>query len=156
MISRVEKEENLKKGVKHIAFVINKEGVIEYGLAGEVAFKFWPELVDCGSHDLGDVISKRVGNTTFHAMVTYSIAEGWPQDQSQIICDCLNKIDSNGEPIATTLIGNDLAGMMTGADYNQIVCGMLKSNQEIELYTGYPLKALHEEISQKIMLKKYR
>jgi len=151
MISKVEKRDNLKQSVQHIAFVINKEGIIEYGLAGEVAFKYWPELVDCGSHELGEVISKQVGNTTFHAMVTYSIEEGWPKDQSQIIRNCLNKIDSNGQPIATTLIGNDFAGKMTGADCNQIIRGMIESNQEIELYAGYPLNTYQEENSKKVM-----
>lgn len=142
---------------KHIAFAINTEGYNDAGFAGQVSSKYWEELANCGNHELGTVLSKIVGDKTFHALVCHSLRDGWGENQSEIIKECFDNIPSNGEPIATIAIGTGLIGMLSGANFRQIVCGMHDSKQEIMLYSNYTLGAVincyNEEKSKTKKLK---
>lgn len=67
---------------------------------------------------------------------------GYGENQAEIIKECFDKIPANGEPIATVAIGTGFVGMMGGADFRQIVCGMHDSQQQIMLYTEYTLDSI--------------
>ena len=56
--------------------------------------------------------------------------------------ECFDKIPANGEPVATIAIGTGFVGMMSGANFRQIVCGMHDSEQQILLHAGYTLEAV--------------
>ena len=129
---------------KHIAFAINTEGYNDSGFAGTVSNSYWKELADCGRNEIGTVLSKKVGDKTFHALVCHSLNEGWGPNQAEVIRDCFDKIPSNGEEVATIAIGTGFIGMMTGADFRKIVCGMYDSKQKIVLHSCYTLEAIEE------------
>ena len=74
-------------------------------------------------------------------------------------CDkkCFDKIPANGEPIATIAIGTGFIGMISGANFRQIICGMHDSKQKIMLHAGYTLDAVidwYNEEKQKQNLEK--
>lgn len=127
---------------KHIAFAVNTEGINNFGVAHEVISTYWPELRTCGELELGEVISKNVGDKTFHALVCHSLVDGWEDNQAEIIKKCFDLISANGELIATVAIGTGLVGKVSGADFRQIVCGMHDSHQRILLYSDYTLKTV--------------
>ena len=129
---------------KHIAFAINTEGVNDAGFAGIVARKYWPELESCGKHELGTVLSKTVGDKTFHALVCHSLRSGWGDDQTEVIRQCFDSIPADGEQVASIAIGTGLIGVLSGADFKQILCGMHDSKQEIVLHGDYSLRDVIE------------
>lgn len=144
---------------KHIAFAVNTEGINDSGFAGQVTSTYWPELKNCGEHELGTVLSKKVGDKTFHALVCHSLYNGWEDNQAEIIKECFDLIPANGEPIATVAIGTGFVGMLGGANFRQIICGMHDSHQEILLHSGYTLKAVincynEEKAKQKTIKEK--
>ena len=128
---------------KHIAFAINREGYNDAGFAGSVSRKYWSELANCGTHKIGTVLSKKVGDITYHGLVCHSLGDnGWGDNQQERIRRCFNKIEANGEPIATIAIGTGLIGALGGADFEQIVCGMQESRQNIILHSGYTMSEI--------------
>ena len=142
MIVRAVQDDIFNSEAKHIAFAINTEGLNDSGFAGQVSGKYWNELANCGEHELGTVLSKKVGDKTFHALVCHSLNNGWGENQSEIIRECFDKIPVNGESIATIAIGTGFIGMLDGVDFRQILCGMHDSKQQITLYAGYTLDAI--------------
>lgn len=142
MVVKTVQEDIFNTEAKHIAFAVNTEGYNDAGFAGKVANKYWRELANCGEHELGTVLSKVVGDKTFHALVCHSLKDGWGENQAEIIKECFDKIPSDGEPVATIAIGTGLIGMMSGANFRQIVCGMHDSDQKIILHAGYTLDAV--------------
>ncbi len=142
MVARTVQDDIFNSEIKHIAFAVNVEGINNAGFAGQVSSKYWNELANYGECELGTVLSKTVGNKTFHALVCHSLNNGWGENQSEIIRECFDKIPANGEPIATIAIGTGIVGMMELADFRQIVCGMHESQQQIVLYAGYTLDAV--------------
>lgn len=142
MVTRTIQEDIFKTDVKHIAFAVNVEGFNDSGFAGQVSSQYWNELENCGQHEIGTVLSKTIGNKTFHALVCHSLHDGWGENQAEIIKECFDKIPSNGETIATIAIGTGFIGMMSGADFRQIVCGMHESQQNIVLHAEYTLEAV--------------
>ena len=56
----------------HIAFAVNTEGYNDAGFAGQVS-RQWKELSSTGGNKLGEVLSKKIGNKTFHALVCLSL-----------------------------------------------------------------------------------
>ena len=143
---------------KHIAFAINTEGYNDAGFAGQVSSEYWNELANCGKHELGAVLSKTVGDKTFHALVCHSLHDGWGENQAETIKECFDKIPSNGEPVATIAIGTGFVGIMSGANFRQIVCGMHDSNQEIMLHAGFTLDDVincynEEKVKSKMKIK---
>ncbi len=115
---------------KHIAFAINTEGYNDAGFAGQVSSKYWKELANCGNHELGTVLSKTVGDKTFHALVCHSLHDGWGENQSEIIKECFDNIPSNGEPIATIAIGTGLIGMLSGAILDKLFVECMIQNKK--------------------------
>ncbi len=142
MVIKTIQEDIFKTEAKHIAFAVNTEGYNDSGFAGQVTRKYWPELAACGEKELGTVLSKTVGDKTFHALVCHSLNDGWAENQREVIKECFDKIQVEGEPIATIAIGTGFVGAMSGADFRQIVCGMHDSNQQIILHAGYTLNAV--------------
>lgn len=142
MVTRTIQEDIFKTDVKHIAFAVNVEGFNDSGFAGQVSSQYWNELENCGQHEIGTVLSKTIRNKTFHALVCHSLHDGWGENQAEIIKECFDKIPSNGETIATIAIGTGFIGMMSGADFRQIVCGMHESQQNIVLHAEYTLEAV--------------
>ena len=142
MVIKTVQKDIFETEAKHIAFAINSEGYNDAGFAGQVSKKYWSELANCGEHKIGTVLTKKVGNKTYHAIVCHSLYNGWGENQAEVIKDCFNKIDTNGEPIATIAIGTGFVGAMSGANFREIVCGMHESNQKIILHAGYTLEAV--------------
>lgn len=142
MVVKTIQEDIFNTEAKHIAFAVNTEGYNDAGFAGQVSSKYWNELANCGKHELGTVLSKTVGDKTFYALVCHSLDNGWGDNQAEIIKECFDKIPSDGEPVATIAIGTGFVGMMSGANFRQIVCGMHDSKQEIMLHAGYTLEAV--------------
>ena len=129
---------------KHIAFAINKEGANDCGFAGTVGRDYWPEVMYCGEHEIGTVLSKKVGDVTFHALVCHSLKEGWGDDQAKVIKECFDNIPVNDEPIASIAIGTGLVGQFTGANFRSIACGMQESKQKVILHSCYTLEEINE------------
>ena len=142
MVVKTVQDDIFNSEAKHIAFAVNTEGYNDAGFAGQVSSKYWNELANCGLHEIGTVLSKKVGDKTFHALVCHSLENGWGENQAEVIKECFDKIPANGEPVATIAIGTGFVGMMSGANFRQIVCGMHDSEQQILLHTGYTLEAV--------------
>lgn len=142
MVIKTVQDDIFNSEAKHIAFAVNAEGYNGFGFAGEVAKKCWTELANCGEHEIGTVLSKTVGDKTFHALVCHSLNDGWDENQAEVVKECFDKIPANGEPIATIAIGTGIVGMKTGANFRQIVCGMHDSEQQIMLYADLSLDAV--------------
>lgn len=142
MIVKTVQDDIFNSEAKHIAFAVNTEGYNDAGFSGQVSSKYWNELANCGLHEIGTVLSKKVGDKTFHALVCHSLENGWGENQAEVIKECFDKIPANGEPVATIAIGTGFVGMMSGANFRQIVCGMHDSEQQILLHAGYTLEAV--------------
>ena len=142
MVVKTVQDDILKSEAKHIAFAINMEGINDAGFAGKISNEYWPELKFCGYHEIGTVLSKTVNDKTFHALVCHSLQNGWGEDQAEVIKECFDSIPANNETIATIAIGTGFIGMMSGANFRQIVCGMHDSKQQIMLHSKYSLDAV--------------
>ncbi len=142
MVVKTVRDNIFNSEAKHIAFAINTEGFNDSGFAGQITSTYWPELENCGEHELGTVISKTIGDKTFHALVCHSLNNGWGDNQAEIIKKCFDLIPANGEPIATVAIGTGFGGRFGGANFRQIVCGMHDSQQQILLHSGDTLEAV--------------
>lgn len=139
MVVKTVQDNIFNSEAKHIAFAVNAEGYNDSGFAGQVSRKYWNELANCGEHEIGTVLSKTIGDKTFHALVCHSLHGDWGENQAEIIKECFDKILADGEPIATIAIGTGLIGMLSGANFRQIVCGMHDSTQQIMLYANCTL-----------------
>lgn len=139
MIIKTEHGDIFQNGAKHIVFAINTEGYNDAGFAGMVARGYWPELANCGEHELGTVLSKTVGNRTFHALVCHSLKEGWGSNQAEVIRECFDNIPTDDE-ISSIAIGAGFIGALTGADFRQIVYGMNNSTKKISLNCNYSIE----------------
>ncbi len=73
---------------------------------------------------LGSVISKKIGDKVYHALVCHSLENGWGKNQAEVIKQCFDNIDiDDSEEIASIAIGTGFVGMLTGANPREIVCG---------------------------------
>lgn len=142
MVVKTVSEDIFNTDAKHIAFALNKEGFNDSGFAGVVARKFWPELANTGEKEIGTVLSKTVGDKTFHGLVCHSLEDGWGGNQREIIKSCFDNIPSNGEKVATIAIGTGFIGMLGGANFKEIVYGMHDSSQEVVLYANIALEEI--------------
>lgn len=154
MITRTFRGDIFETKAKHIAFALNTEGSIDCGFAWSLSKKYWPELEFCGKNELGTVLSKKIGDKTFHALICHSCENGWNEDQTEIIKECFDKIPTDGEPIATVVIGTGAASLSNialksmganlpnVADYKQIICGMHDSEQEVFYYGNISLEEI--------------
>ena len=144
MIIKTEPSDIFKQNDKHIAFAINTEGFNYSGFAGEVARTVWPELANIGNNEIGEVLSKQVGDTTYHALVCHSLHNGWGTNQREVIKTCFDKIDANNESINSIAIGTGFIGQLSGANVPEIVCGMLESKQKIILHANFSLDDINK------------
>ena len=158
MVIKTVNDDIFNTDAKHIVFAANTEGYNDCGFAGLVSSKYWDELANCGYHELGTVLSKTVGDKTYHALVCHSLHNDWGKNQAAIIKECFDNIPSNGEPVATIAIGTGLIGVLSGANFRQIVCGMHDSKQQVILYANCTLQAVldcyEEEKAKKLKIKK--
>ena len=122
----------LAGGEKRIAFAVNTEGINDSGFAGVIARKFWPELAYVGETQLGQVLVHQANGIEFFALCCHSLKEGW-KDQFDVIRNCFDAIPGD-EPVATIKIGTGLVGILSGANFEQILGGMEVSSKEIILY----------------------
>lgn len=148
MIKKVIQNDIFSTNTKHIVFAINSEGINDSGFAGMVAREYWHELKFCGFNEIGTVLSKKSGDTTFHALVTHSLHKDWGENQNVIIKECFDKIQSNGEEISSILIGSGFVGQLSGANVGEILLGMQESIQNISLYGTISLEEVNEAISR--------
>ena len=58
MVVKTARDDVLNSEAKHIAFAINTEGYNDFGFAGRVSSEYWNELANCGTHEIGTVLSK--------------------------------------------------------------------------------------------------
>lgn len=120
---------------KHIAFAVNAEGDNDAGFSGLVLSHFWPELASTGGNKLGDVISKRCGDRTFHALVCYDFyATGWTRTP-ELVQACLDRLDiPDTQTIGIVLVGSGMVGQMGGADVYSILGGIARSNKRVVIH----------------------
>lgn len=161
MIIQAKNEDIFQTEANHIAFAVNTEGINDSGFAGLVSRQGWPELAYIGKENkqefpLGTVLSKKIGDKTYHALVCHSLVQDWGDNQADVIKQCFDNIESHNEPIATIAIGTGLVGMLSGADFRQIVVGMHESEKEIVLYSQYTMEAVQDcikEENEKVAMK---
>lgn len=120
----------------HIAFAVNTEGFNDAGFAGQVSSRYWEGLANTGKKKLGDVLSQKAGEKTFHALVCHSLNEnGWGKT-AETVTKCLDSLDvPDDEPIAVVLMGGGMIGQMGGADVFAILGGMARSKKRVAVYT---------------------
>ena len=141
MINSTMKGDIFETDAKHIAFAVNTEGANDAGFAGQVA-RLWPEIANTGEQALGTVLSKKIGDKTYHALVCHSLKNGWGDNQAEVIKNCFDAIPVEvGEKIASIAIGSGLIGQLSGANLRQIVVGMCDSKHDIVLY-GFSIEAV--------------
>ena len=119
---------------KHIVFAVNSEGINDAGFAGKIARMFWPELAHIGECRLGTCLTKENNGVYYHALVCHSLQNGWG-DSREIIKSCFDAIETDDEDeVASIAIGSGIIGILSGANFDEIVSGMEASSKKIILY----------------------
>ena len=118
---------------KHICFAVNTEGVNDAGFAGKISREFWPELAHIGECKLGTCLTKENNGVYYHALVCHSLQNGWG-DSREIIKSCFDAIETDDDEVASIAIGSGIIGILSGANFNEIVSGMEASSKKIILY----------------------
>ncbi len=119
---------------KHVAFAVNSEGYNDAGLAGNIAYNYWPELVSTGPIRMGEILSKDTGKKVFHALVVHSLNEGWKNAPSHIEA-CFNELQiPTDEEVASVAMGAGMIGMLSGANPAENLAAMERSNKSIAIY----------------------
>lgn len=119
---------------RHVAFAVNSEGFNDAGLAGNIAYNFWPELASTGPIRMGEILSKDTGKKVFHAFVVHSLREGW-KDAPRHIEACFNELQiPTEEEIASVAMGAGMIGMMSGANPAENLAAMERSDKRIVIY----------------------
>lgn len=118
----------------HVAFAVNTEGYNDAGLAGGISARFWPELAKTGPQRLGTVLTKMTDSKILHALVVHSLSEGW-SDAPKHIEACFNELEvPTEEEIASVAMGAGMIGRLSGADPQENLAAMERSNKSIVLY----------------------
>ena len=147
MITKVLNEDVFKTPYSHIAFAINTEGFNDAGFAGQVSGRYAPALANTGEKKLGEIVSIKAGEKTFHGLVCHSLKNGW-NDAPQAITSCLEKIETD-EPIAVVLMGAGFIGQMSGANVIANAKAIHKANKNIVLYSlEYSEKAVFDAVKK--------
>ncbi len=119
---------------RHVAFAVNTEGHNDAGLAGNIAYTYWPELTQTGPIRMGEILSKDTGSKVFHALVVHSLREGWAE-APQYIEACFNELHiPTDEEIASVAMGAGLIGQMSGADVAANLAAMERTDKSIVIY----------------------
>ena len=123
-------------GCRDIAFGISAEGHNYTGFAGMVAGKYWHTLVHPGVHRLGEVLSHKTTNWTFHALVCHFAAPGGFAYTPKAITQCLNHLQvPDDREIACVMVGAGRLGKMAGADTEAILQGIEASHKQVAVYS---------------------
>lgn len=155
MIIKTDKNDISTTNAKHIAFAISAEGYGNSVIATRFINRYWPELTNCGELEIGTVLSKHIGNKTFHALVCYTLENGWEDNQAEFIKECFDKIPANGDIIATYLFGSDFIDIENGADSRNILRGMNESSQKVKLHSDLSMKNIIRLCASSDSRKKY-
>lgn len=132
MILHYKKADILASNEKRIAFAINVEGELISNLVQTISHKYWPELPKIGIKNLGTTIFHKANDIELYALCCYSLKNGW-MCQDGIIRKCFDEIPGD-EPVASIMIGNNLIGIFTDADFTIIEQGMITSKKKIIIY----------------------
>lgn len=119
---------------RHVAFAVNTEGHNDAGLAGNIAYQYWPELASTGAIRMGEILSKDTGKKMFHALIVHSLKDGW-SEAPQYIEACFNELQvATDEEIASVAMGAGMIGMLSGANPEENLAAMERSNKSIVIY----------------------
>jgi hypothetical protein len=106
----------------HIAFAVNVDLAVGYGLASQVSTLFWHDLSSMGRKELGTVLVHNHSGRVFHALVCH-IARfgGWAQTPHWLKV-CLDNLDAPSDAaIHIAKIGDGPVGREQGADVNALL-----------------------------------
>lgn len=140
----------LKTSCNHIAFAVRTKGYNNGGFEGQVSSRFWSDLTYFPDEKaLGSVLSKKVEEKTFHALICYEFKSGqkggWDMTP-QVVTQCLDSLDiPPDETVAVVLMGAGLVGQTMGTDVLAILGGLARSKKKVVIYTLEPL-TLHSSI----------
>lgn len=134
MITKVLNEDVFTTDCKHIAFAVNTKGFNDSGFAGQVCSRYAPEFANTGEKKLGDLVSVKADEKTFHGLVCHSLEVGGWDNAPSAITETLNKIEAD-EPIAVVLMGAGMIGRMSGADVIANVKAIHQSEKKIILHS---------------------
>ena len=119
---------------RHVAFAVNCEGYNDAGLAGNISYNYWPELANTGRIRMGEMLSKDTGSKVFHALVVHSLEEGWSEAPKHIE-ECFNELQiPTDEEVASVAMGAGMIGMLSGANPQENLAAMERSNKSIVIY----------------------
>lgn len=146
MIVKVEQRNIFDSDVKHVAFLINTDGSYGVSFASQIAgsrnpkikysntslVSFLSKLEFSEDYEIGRVISKKIDDIVFHALVCSPFRE---DVEVETIQNCIDKIPSNGDVIAFAGFGpNDIAETEESS-LRKFICGLHDSNQRIHLHS---------------------
>ena len=143
MIVGTSKEKMVVGGPKHIAFEFDPDG--DDGWVEDVVVQGgWLELYSIKKVELGDVISKELDFYKFHALVIRTSKIKEIEDYGEFIKECLDKIDSKGEPIHIGPIGSGFIDSHSGISFNDVIYGMMESKNDIILHAYYDIDEIYK------------
>lgn len=121
---------------KHVAFAVNVEGYNDAGFAGQVSSRYWRDLANTGKKQLGDILTRKMDDKTFHAIVCHALTkEGWHYT-AVTVEKCLDRIEAPmDEVIGVVLMGGGMIGQMSGADVFAILGSMARVKRMVVVYT---------------------
>ena len=117
---------------KHVIFAINKEGISDSTYTKKLVNMGFNELEASDSNKLGSVISKNIGDKTYHAISCYSLRFGW-ENAKEYLHKGLDNLNIN-EDVAIVEIGNEPTQKALGADYIEMKKEMQNSSKKLVLY----------------------
>lgn len=136
MLANLVRGDILATDHRHLVLGVNAEGFDDAGFAGLVAHRFWPELENTGPQQLGAVLSKTVGDRTFHAVVCHKLERGGWAQAPRYVEEAMNRLDVPQDvPLGVVLMGGGPVGQMGGADVFAILGALARSNKTCHVYT---------------------
>jgi len=122
----------------HVAFAIKAEGRNTTGLAQQVSTYYWHQLEHISNQRLGEVLTHKDEDKTFHALVCYSDRpKGW-EHTAQYVEQCLELvIVPKYEPIAIALMGADIASHLRGVHVYDILGAIARSPKRFVVYRRF-------------------
>ena len=136
MVVRTSQDSILKSETKQVVFAVSKEGINLLGFPKYIADNYWPGLARTEELPYGSVISYESDGIIFHGIVCYSIRDGFPDNQKEIIKLCFDNIPSGDKVVSSLPIGTQCFERHFGADFKEILEGIHSSDQPVELQTG--------------------
>ena len=141
MIHDVIKGDIFESKNNHIIFAVTTEGSNHFGFSGDVISKCWPELENTGGNELGEVLTKKVGDKTFHAIVCHGLHKnvGWTQAPA-IIEKAINEMSFPETECASIIaIGTSYFATISSAPLPEIMQALKNCNKQLAVYS-LPIK----------------